>query len=168
MDYYLNSSLTVLGVSAIVVDPTNTNIIYIATGDRDGGSMFTLSGGQGADNASIGIYKTTNGGSTWAPTGLTYTTSQKVKVYDVIMHPSNSQILLASTSLAATGANTTGAIYRSTDGGANWTQVAGSFSGAWRLAFKPGDPSIVYGTDVDTGQQYFQRSDRWWCKLVRI
>ncbi|MCB9250219.1 MAG: hypothetical protein H6613_17550 [Ignavibacteriales bacterium] len=84
-------------------NPTNPDIIYIATGDRDGGSMSTLSGGQGADNASIGVYKTTNGGSTWSPTGLTYTTSQKVTVYDLIMHPTNPQILLASTSVTSTG-----------------------------------------------------------------
>lgn len=153
----LNSSLSVLGVSAIVVDPTNTDIIYIATGDRDGGSMASLGGGQVADNASIGIYKTTNGGTSWSPTGLTYTTSQKVKVFDLIMDPNNSQTLLASTSYASSGTSSNGAIYRTTNGGTSWTQSPGSYR-AWRLAYKPGSSSIVYGTEAFGGEQYFQRS----------
>ncbi len=94
----LNNNELVIGVSVIVVDPTNTNIIYIATGDRDGGSLWSLSGGQGADNSSIGILKSTNGGATWATTGLTYTTSEGKIVYDLIMDPTDHLKLIASTS----------------------------------------------------------------------
>ncbi|MDQ4141807.1 MAG: hypothetical protein M3142_14960, partial [Bacteroidota bacterium] len=34
----LGDNLPVIGVSAIVIDPTNPDIMYIATGDRDGGN----------------------------------------------------------------------------------------------------------------------------------
>jgi len=42
-----------LGVSDIIIHPQNPDIIYIATGDADGGAR---------DNASIGVLKSTNGG----------------------------------------------------------------------------------------------------------
>jgi hypothetical protein len=111
----LNNSMTVLGVSDIVIpsDYATSNTMYIATGDRDGGSMWSLGGGQVADNATIGVMKSTDGGSTWAATGLTYTTSQKKLVYRILLHPSNNQILIAAT---------TDGIYKSTNGGTSWTQ----------------------------------------------
>jgi hypothetical protein len=51
-----------MGISDIVINPTNTNILYVATGDADGGQ-----------NRSIGILKSINGGNSWTTTGLTFT-----------------------------------------------------------------------------------------------
>jgi hypothetical protein len=48
-------NLPVTGCSDLAVDPTNPTIMYLATGDGDGG-----------DTESIGILKSTNGGATWA------------------------------------------------------------------------------------------------------
>ncbi len=55
----LGDSNEVLGVSDIVVvEPASgPDILYIATGDRDGGSMWSLGGGQSNDNNSVGILK---------------------------------------------------------------------------------------------------------------
>ncbi len=49
----------VLGVSDIIVyrPVVGPDIIYIATGDRDGGSMWSLGGGQYNDNNSVGVLK---------------------------------------------------------------------------------------------------------------
>ncbi len=73
----LNNNETVLGVSDIAIpsDYATSNTMYIATGDRDGGSMWSLGGGQSADNVSVGVYKSTNGGTTWSATALTFTKS---------------------------------------------------------------------------------------------
>ena len=62
----LNDNQQVLGVSDIVLanDFATSNTMYIVTGDRDGGSMWSLGGGQAADNVSVGILKSTNGGQT--------------------------------------------------------------------------------------------------------
>ena len=64
------------------------------------------------------------------------------------MHPTNTQILLAST---------TDGVYKTTNGGTTWTLKANSYP-CWRLAFKPGDPTIIYGTEIYTGDQYFDKS----------
>lgn len=145
----LNDNQSVLGVSAIVIpsDYATSNTIYIATGDRDGGSMSGLSGGQAADNASIGVLKSTDGGATWNTTGLSYTTSQKKIIYSLVIHPTNNSILFAAT---------TDGIYKTTDGGTNWIRKTTSVR--CNLEFKPEDPSIIYASSIGYSQTNFSRS----------
>ncbi|MDP2038480.1 MAG: hypothetical protein Q8L04_13950, partial [Ignavibacteria bacterium] len=55
----LNYNMSTLGVSDIAIpsDYVTSNTIYIATGDRNGGSLHSLGSGKSADNTSIGVYK---------------------------------------------------------------------------------------------------------------
>jgi len=107
-----------LGVACMAIDPTNPNIIYAGTGE-----VF-----QGA-----GIFKTTDGGVTWAHLSSTASPSFHY-VGRLAIHPSNSQIILAAT--------TTG-IYRSTDGGGNWSlrqAKPGPYAAGFRdIDFDPGN-----------------------------
>ena len=133
----LNNSMSVLGVSDIIIpsDYATSNTIYIATGDRDVGSMWSLNGGQAADNNSIGVYKSIDGGSTWNATGLTYTISQRKLVFRLLIHPGNNNILFASTS---------DGIYKSDNGGTSWTLKTPN--ACIDMEFKPGDPNVVYAS----------------------
>ena len=54
--------LPVIGVSHIAIDPNNSQIMYIVTGDA-----------YASDTYSIGILKSIDGGNTWNTTGLSYT-----------------------------------------------------------------------------------------------
>lgn len=141
----LSTGLTRLGVSSIVIDPTNPSLIYIGTGDRDGGNA-----------PGYGVWYSTNGGQTWQPrkNGMGNRT-----VSEILMHPTNSSILIAAT----TGSGTNnGRIYRSVNGGANWTQVYTGSEIFKDLAFKPGDPNVIYAgsndfyRSVDNGQSWAQ------------
>jgi len=108
-----------LGVSAIIVDYNNPDLLYIGTGDRDAG-----------DAAGLGVFRSTDAGQTWEEwsNGMGNRT-----VGRLLQHPDNNLLILAATS---------GGIYRTVDGGANWTQIlSGNFKD---ILFKPGDPSIVY------------------------
>ena len=114
--------LTVIGCTDIAIDPTNTKIMYLATGD-----------GEAGDSYSVGILKSTNGGATWNTTGLTWTASQGRTISKLLMHPTNSSILIAATS---------NGVYRSTNGGTSWTQTStGNFKD---MEFNPGNPNIMY------------------------
>lgn len=115
------SGLLRLGVSSIVVHPTTPNVIYIGTGDRDGG-----------DVGGYGVWKSTDGGATWA-TSNTGMGNQTVN--ELLMDPTNSNRLIASTS--------NNRIYRSTNGGATWS-FTGITTNAKDIAFKPGDPNTIY------------------------
>jgi hypothetical protein len=125
----LSDNLPQIGVSGIAVDHTNSNVIYISTGDKDAG-----------DSYSIGVLKSTDGGLTWNTTGLTFGSGRSG---DIIMHPTNNQILWCATN---------NGIYKTSNAGVDWTNVqTGSFAkGA--LRYKPGTPSTVYA--VSNNQFY--------------
>ncbi len=149
----LNNNQTVLGVSDIAVDYTNTNILYIATGDRDGGSMWSLGGGQGNDNNSVGVLKSTDGGTSWNTTGLSFTASQIKKVTRLLIHPTNNAILFAA---VWDGNTTTSGIYKSTNSGATWVQKTNNL---WiDMEFKPGDPTIMCASSSGYTGTYINRS----------
>lgn len=145
----LNNNELVLGVSDIIIpsDYSTSSTIYIATGDRDGGSLWTLGGDQGADNVSVGVLKSTDGGATWNSTGLTYQPSDKKIVYKLLVHPANSQILIAATS---------DGIYKSTDAGTTWAKK--NPNKMFDLKFNSGDPSIVYASTGSFSSSYVFRS----------
>ncbi len=127
-----SSGLVRLGVSSIVVHPTLPDILYIGTGDRDGG-----------DAPGYGVWRSTNGGLTWSAhnTGMGNRT-----VYEILMHPADPLIMIASTN---------DRIYRTMDGGANWTATYTSGEDFKDLAFHPGDPNIVYAA----GNDFYRSAD---------
>lgn len=100
--------LAVLGVTAIIIDPQNPNIMYIGTGD-----------GNAQDNYSVGVLKSTDAGLTWNTTGLNWSTSNGRTIKRMIIDPDDNNTLIAATSVG---------IVRTTDGGANWTtEISGLF-----------------------------------------
>jgi len=120
--------LASIGVSGIAVDHTTPNSIYILTGDGDGANTY-----------SIGVVKSTDGGATWGTTGLTWSVSSLNRGYKLLMHPTNSNIMFAAT---------TAGILKTTDGWVTWSMVqAGSFRD---IEFKPGTPSTVYATTINS------------------
>lgn len=132
-------NLPVLGVSDIAIDPTNANIMYIATGDGDMGSLY----GNG-DTKSIGVLKSTNGGTTWSATGLNWNVTSEKLIRRLIINPTNPQILIAAAS---------DGIWRTTNGGTNWTNVQSGYF--MDLEFKPTDPTIVYASTLEYGAQIY-------------
>jgi len=140
----LNNNEIVLGVSDIAIpsDYATSNTMYIATGDRDGGSMWSLGGGQVADNVSPGVYKSTNGGTTWSATGLTFAISSGTQITRILIDPTNNQILFASMIQFSSGASS--GVFKSTDAGATWAQKSANW---WiDMEFKPGDHNTIYGS----------------------
>jgi photosystem II stability/assembly factor-like uncharacterized protein len=107
-----------LAISCMALDPVNPDILYAGTGERFGAA----NGVQGA-----GIFKTTDGGTSW--TQLPSTTSpQFYFVNRLAISPANSLVLLAATSSG---------IFRSTDGGTTWIQRTNR--NTLDLVFDPGD-----------------------------
>ena len=134
----LTDNQPVLGVSAIVIDPTSTNMVYIGTGDKDA-----------SDNYSIGVLKSTDGGTTWNTTGLDWTIYQNRTIAKLIINPNNPNIIFAAT---------TNGLYRTTDAGDNWIKIlSGDIDD---LEFKPGDPNTIYAStrkfykSVDGGDNF--------------
>jgi PKD repeat protein len=134
----LTDQNAVLGVSdAIVIAgaTTNSDIVYIATGDRDGGSMWSLGGGQYHDNNSVGVLKSIDGGTTWSTTGLSFTTNQIETVNRLLLDTDDNNTLYAATS---------DGFYRTTDAGVNWSNL---YSTEFvDIEFNPLNDQIIYGS----------------------
>jgi photosystem II stability/assembly factor-like uncharacterized protein len=137
-------NLPVLGVSDIAIDPTNPDIMYIATGDGDMGSLNGgMIAGADGDTKSIGVLKSTNGGTTWSATGLNWNVAAAKLMRRLRISPTNPKVLLAAAS---------DGVWRTTNGGETWANVqAGYFMD---MEFKPGDDSIVYASTAGTSEIY--------------
>jgi hypothetical protein len=98
----LTDLLPVLNIGALAMDPTNSQIIYAGTGES-----YTGFPGQG-------IFKSTNGGTTWTllPATSTFIYTNKLKI-----SANNAQRIYAATS---TG------VWTSADAGTTWTQSLGN------------------------------------------
>lgn len=141
--------LPVLGVSDIAVDYNDPNIIYIATGDGEpAANLMALGATSTGDTKSVGILKSADGGATWNTTGMNWNVASEKTIRRLVMNPVYSQELLAATS---------DGIYRTLDGGANWTQVqAGYFID---IEYKPNNSDTAYAaTYSNNGNAKIYRS----------
>lgn len=133
----LTDNLPITRVSDICIDPTNPNTMYISVCDFEyiGVSLF-LNGRKRNTHYGLGVYKTTDGGLTWVPTGLTFqlTNGDASLIRKVIVNPTNSNDVVAC---GVSG------MYKSTNGGTTWTKKLDSLF--WDLQQDPVSPNILYG-----------------------
>ncbi len=129
-------------IGKIVVDPRNSDVVYVAA-----------QGPLWSDGGDRGLYKTTDGGKTWA---AVLSTSERTGVTDVVLDPRNPDLLLAATyqrrrhvwTLIDGGPES--GMQRSTDGGKTWHRITSGIPtgqlGRIGLAISPVNPDIVYAT----------------------
>lgn len=118
----MTDHLPTLGVSGVVVDPVDTDIIYIATGDGDG-----------EDTYSVGVLKSYDGGVNWEVTGLSWAVQHMRVSYRLLMSPIDNNVLLVATDEG---------IWKTENAGETWGQVqTGEIED---MEYHPTDPSIVY------------------------
>lgn len=135
----LTDGLPSSGISGIAIQPDNANIMYVLTGDGNGGTHW----GYYVKEQGCGVYKSTDGGVTWQTTGLSWGQSEIKYGFKLLIHPTNSNILLAATS---------DGIYRTINGGTSWTQeVSGEFQD---IEFKADDPTKLCATRYNNGNLY--------------
>ncbi|HXH39840.1 MAG TPA: glycosyl hydrolase, partial [Thermoanaerobaculia bacterium] len=133
-------------ISKIVVDPRDSNVVYVAA-----------QGPLWAPGGERGLYKTTDGGKTWKDV---LTISENTGVTDVVLDPSNPDILYASAYqrrrhvFTLIDGGPEAAIHKSTDGGKSWTKLKEGLPkedmGRIGLAIAPHNPKTIYATIEST------------------
>ncbi len=112
---HVETGFPVLGVSAIVISPTDSMVMYIGTGEvynyqRTGtGAAYRVTRG----SFGIGILKSTDGGVTWEKS-LDWTYAQQRGIQEIKISPSDPSILYAAT---------THGVYKSVDAGTTWGNI---------------------------------------------
>lgn len=124
-----------LSIGDLVVDPTNPNIIYVGTGEVNGGGGSVTYGGNG-------VYKSTDGGSTWNHLGLEATEY----ISRIVVNPLNPQIIFLGAMGKLFGKNSERGLYRSTDGGATWENklFISDSTGCIDVAINPSHPDTIF------------------------
>ena len=122
-------------IGALVLAPSNPNIIYVGSGVN--GVYSDIAYGNG-------IYKSTDGGETWQHLGLEDTRH----IARILIDPRNPDIVLVAALGHSFGPNEERGVFRSVDGGKTWKKVLykDSQTGAVDLCFEPGNPRVVYAT----------------------
>ena len=142
-------------IGKILVDPRNSDVVFVAAE----GPLWSSGGDRG-------LYKTTDGGSTWT---RVLEIDEDTGVTDLEFDPSNPDVIYAAAyqrrrhiwSLLAGGPNS--GIYKTTDGGEHWRRIEEGLPkgdmGKIGLAVSPADPEVVYATiEANDEERGFYRS----------
>lgn len=133
----ISTGFPVLGVNAIAIDPSDTNIVYIGTGEvyryhgSVGGTVIRPTRG----SYGMGILKTTDNGATWTKS-LDWSYNQQRGVQALRLNPLNPRTIFAATSEG---------IYKSTNAGLTWDSVLFVLM-ARDIAINPLDTNLVLVT----------------------
>lgn len=122
-------------IGAIAVSPSDPNVIYVASGE--GLHRPDLSVGNG-------IYKSTDAGKTWTHLGL----RDGQQIPALAIDPRDPNKVFAAVLGHPYGPSEERGIYRSTDGGQNWTRVIwkDQNTGGSDVEIDPTNPLVVYAS----------------------
>ena len=114
-------------LNSIALTPGNSMVIYVGVAEDSILPSATTSVG--------GVYKTVDGGNTWA----LLETTEKWPVLSLAVHPKNTEMLVAGT---------LGGVFRSMDSGTTWQRISPQnhpdMKGIVSLALDPENPSVIY------------------------
>src|ERR1043165_978754 len=113
----VNDLFANLAVSTLAYDPTNTQVLYMGTGE----GWFNSDAIRGD-----GIFKSIDGRNTWTQLSSTSSNNDFHYVQKIVVHPITGAVYAATRS-ASSGY---GGVMKSTDGGSTWAKVLSSASGA--------------------------------------
>lgn len=132
-------------IGRIVIDPNNTDRVYVA-------ATGTLYG----KSTERGVYRSVNGGEDWEQVLFI---SDSTAVIDLVINPANPNIIFAASwerlryPWGRIYGGPTSGIYRSIDGGDNWTKLENNGlpindenTGRIGLYIAPSDPNQMYAT----------------------
>ncbi len=121
-------------VGDIAVSESNPNLVVVGMGEHAARGVMTSMGD--------GVYKSTDAGKTWEHIGLESTRH----ISDVIIHPTDPEILFVAAQGAQYGPSPDRGVYRSLDGGKNWEKVlfVNDITGASSLSMDMENPLILY------------------------
>ena len=125
----------VSAIGAVTIDPSNENTVWVGTGEANPRNDVTYGDG---------VYKTTDGGKTWANVGLHDVWS----ISRILVDPQNPNHVIVGAFGDPFKDSTARGVYVTGDGGKTWSKTlyVGPQTGAAELAMDPNDPKIIYAS----------------------
>jgi photosystem II stability/assembly factor-like uncharacterized protein len=122
----------VVAIGDVCVAPSNKDIVWVGTGENN--PRNSVSYGDG-------VYKSTDGGKTWANMGL----KETFQIGRVIVHPANPDIVYVGALGRLWGDNPERGLFKTTDGGKTWNKVlfVDDKTGVIDMRMNPADPETL-------------------------
>jgi hypothetical protein len=135
---------------ALAIDPVNPQILYL-------GTELAFIGSSPPTGIINGLFKSTNGGATWthASNGLpswSGSNTTKLNVFAIAVDPSNPSTVYAAAARSGVDRSSDASVYKSTDGGASWSNTGDGLVGASirTLVIDPANPQTIYAGATGT------------------
>ncbi|NNK76508.1 MAG: glycosyl hydrolase, partial [Maribacter sp.] len=120
-------------IGTVTLDPKNPDIVWVGTGENVSGRHVAWGDG---------IYRSTNGGSTWQQMGL----EQSEHIGKILVDPRDSNTLFVAAEGPLWSSGGQRGVYKTKDGGKTWQQVlkVDANTGVTDIEFDPSNPDILY------------------------
>ena len=120
-------------VGCVTLDPSNPDVVWVGTGENVSGRHV----GWGD-----GVYKSTDGGGSWQRMGL----EDSQHIGKIVVDPRDGNVAFVAAEGPLWSAGGDRGLYKTTDGGENWTQVLAidSDTGVTDVEIDPRDPDVMY------------------------
>ncbi|AIE87542.1 VPS10 domain-containing protein [Fimbriimonas ginsengisoli] len=124
-----------VSLGAVSVSQTDPNVIWVGTGEYT--SRNSVAWGDG-------VYKTTDGGKTWANMGL----KETMHIGKIALDPHDPNTVYVAALGRLWGPNPERGVYKTTDGGKTWQQVLSSDAntGAIDVQLDPRNPKVLFAS----------------------
>src|SRR5262245_11627148 len=119
----------------IVVDPKNSNILWLVTGENSVPRSAMIRDG---------LFKSTDAGATWARVGL----ANSEHIGNIRIDPRNSNVVYVAAQGPLWSSGGDRGVYKTTDGGDTWKAVltVSQYTGAAEVVLDPNNPDILYAS----------------------
>lgn len=124
-----------IAIGDVAVSQRNADLLWVGTGESN--NRQSTSWGSG-------LYKSTDGGKTFALMGL----PDSKHINRIVIHPANDDVVLVAATGPLFGAGGERGVFKTTDGGKRWKQVltVDDETGANDLVISASDPNIMFAS----------------------
>lgn len=131
-------------IGCITMDPNNSNIIWVGTGENN--NQRSVSYGDG-------LYKSEDAGNSWKKVGL----DNSEHIGKIIVDPRNSDVVYVAAIGPLWSSGGDRGLYKTTDGGTTWDTVLyiSKHTGINDIVMDPRDPDVLYASALQRRRHVF-------------
>jgi photosystem II stability/assembly factor-like uncharacterized protein len=120
-------------IGCVTIDPSNSNTVWVGSGENN--NQRSVAYGDG-------VYKSTDGGSSWKNMGL----EKSEHISKVIVDPRNSDVVYVAAYGPLWSDGGERGVYKTVDGGENWERIhfISDKAGSCDLIMDPTNPDVLY------------------------
>ncbi len=124
-----------IAIGDVAVSQTNPDLLWVGAGESNNRQSTSWGGG---------IWKSTDGGKTFALMGL----PESKHINRIVIHPTNNEVVLVAATGPLFGPGGERGVYKTTDGGKTWKAVlkVDDETGANDLVMSAQDPNVLYAS----------------------